>query len=82
MSDQVQKRGRAVGVTARDAAVAYDLVRATLEAADQVACEFIHKHRLEFLVQAIRREHETVDESKARELAQRYVTIDRERFGA
>lgn len=82
MSEQVQQGGRAGGITARDAAVAYDRVRATLEAADQVACEFIHKHRLQFLVQAIRREHETVDEPQACELAQRYVTLDRERFGA
>jgi len=55
-------------------------VRATLVAADQVAGEFVDEQRLEFLAQAVRREHESVDEPTSRDLAQLYVTVDRSGF--
>lgn len=49
----------------------------TLCAADQVACEFVHKQRVEFLAQAIRREHDDVDEPTSRDIAHLYATVDR-----
>jgi hypothetical protein len=48
---------------------------ATLDAADQVAIEFLDEQRIEFLAQAIRREHETVDHDRSVLMARFYVWV-------
>lgn len=48
----------------------------TLEAADQVACEFVREQRIQFLAQAITREHEGITEKDAGGLAELYVVVD------
>lgn len=48
-------------------------VQPTLVAADQVAGEFGHAHRLEFLAQAVRREHEDVTQEESEAAARIYV---------
>lgn len=74
MNRAAPNRGRRCGTAA------FARVRQTLVAADQVACEFVHEQRIEFLAQAIRREHEDVDEPTSRDLAQLYATVDRAGF--
>ena len=51
-------------------------VMPTLEAADQVACEFVRDQRIQFLAQAITREHEGITETDAKGLAELYVVVD------
>lgn len=71
MSRSTPTQGRRCGT------ILFAKVRATLVAADQVACEFVHEQRVEFLAQAVRREHEDVDDPTSRDLAQLYATVDR-----
>lgn len=47
----------------------------TIEAADQVACEFIHEQRVQFITQAITREHEHVSEQEAVAWAHLFVEV-------
>ena len=48
----------------------------TLDAADQVAIEFLDEQRVEFLAQAIRREHEHVAHADSIAIAQAYTLVD------
>lgn len=50
-------------------------VMPTLEAADQVACEFVREQRIQFLAQAITREHEGITEKDAAGLAELFVWV-------
>lgn len=50
-------------------------VMPTLEAADQVACEFVRDQRIQFLAQAITREHEGIAEADAKGLAELFVVV-------
>lgn len=80
MTDRHHMGSRADGRGRRCGTFLFAKVRATLVAADQVACEFVHEQRLEFLAQAVRREHDGVDEPTSRDLATLYVSVDRTGF--
>lgn len=74
MSRAIHSRGRRCGM------FLFARVKPTLVAADQVASEFVHEQRLEFLAQAVRREHEDVDDATSRDLAVIYVTVEQAGF--
>lgn len=76
MNERMHEGGRDGGKSQRCATRLFAQVRPTLIAADQVACEFEHKHRIEFLAQAIRREHDDVSEGAARDLAVIFCTVE------
>lgn len=56
--------------------------RPTLAAADRVACEFDHERRVEFLAQAVRREHEGIADDVSADLARMYCTVQAAGFVA
>lgn len=44
-----------------------------MDAADHVAGDFIRKHRIEYLAQAVHREHPNLSEQRCAQLAELYV---------
>lgn len=50
-------------------------VKAVMEAADHVAGDFLLVHRIQFLAQAIRREHPTISEARCDQLAALWTKV-------
>lgn len=73
MTDRLAMGLRRGGKSTSLDAMHNEALTATLEAADQVACEFEHPHRQAFLIQAVQREFPGIDPEAAARAAKRYV---------
>lgn len=54
-------------------ALQWSQAQTVMDAADHVAGDFIRKHRVEYLAQAVHREHPNLCESRCAQLAELYV---------
>lgn len=54
----------------------YDMAKPIIIAADRATVDFLHKNRVEFLTQSIRREYEAITDGEARQMVGYFIRVD------